>query len=117
MKKNFDVELLEEAQAFLENLSEKERNKIYYNIRKAQYINDNELFKKLNDNIWEFRTLYNSKAYRLFAFWDKSKKNDTVVISTHGILKKTQKTPTKEIEKAENIREEYLKYKGNEKGK
>ena len=117
MKRRFDVELLEEAQAFLENLGEKERNKIYYNIRKAQCINDNELFKKLNDNIWEFRTLYNSKAYRLFAFWDKSKKNDTVVISTHGILKKTQKTPTKEIEKAENIREEYLKYKGNEKGK
>lgn len=117
MKKNFDVELLEEAQLFLESLGEKERNKIYYNIRKAQYINDNELFKKLNDNIWEFRTLYNSKAYRLFAFWDKSKKNDTVVISTHGILKKTQKTPTKEIEKAENIRIEYLKNKGDEKGK
>lgn len=117
MKKNFDVELLEEAQLFLESLGEKERNKIYYNIRKSQYINDNDLFKKLNDNIWEFRTLYNSKAYRLFAFWDRSKKNDTVVISTHGILKKTQKTPTKEIEKAENIREEYLKYKGHEKRK
>ena len=117
MKKNFDVELLEETQLFLESLGEKERNKIYYNIRKAQCINDNELFKKLNDNIWEFRTLYNSKAYRLFAFWDKSKKNDTVVISTHGILKKTQKTPTKEIEKAENIRIEYLKNKGDEKGK
>lgn len=117
MKKNFDVELLEEAQVFLESLGEKERNKIYYNIRKAQYINDNELFKKLNDNIWEFRTLYNSKAYRLFAFWDRSKKNDTVVISTHGILKKTQKTRTKEIEKAENIREEYLKYNGDEKRK
>ena len=117
MKKNFDVELLEEAQEFLENLGEKERNKIYYNIRKAQYIQDNELFKKLNNNIWEFRTLYNSKAYRLFAFWDKSKKNDTVVISTHGILKKTQKTPTKEIEKAENIRIEYLKNKDDEKSK
>jgi hypothetical protein len=32
-------------------------------------------------------------------------------------LKKTQKTPTKEIEKAENIRIEYLKNKGDEKGK
>jgi phage-related protein len=61
--------------------------------------------------------LCNSKAYRLFAFWDKSKKNNTVVISTHGILKKTQKTPTKEIEKAENIRIEYLKNKDDEKGK
>ena len=111
MKKNFDVELLEEAQLFLESLGEKERNKILYNIRKAQYINNNELFKKLNENIWEFRTLYNSKAFRLFAFWDNLNKKDTVVISTHGILKKTQKTPTQEIEKAENIRREYLKYK------
>lgn len=50
----------------------------WLHIRKAQYINDHELFKKLNDNIWEFRTLYNSKAYRLFPFWDKSKKNDTL---------------------------------------
>lgn len=103
--------------SFLDNLGEKERSKIYYNIRKSQFINDNELFKKLNDTIWEFRTLYNSKTYRLFAFWDKSKKNDTVVISTHGILKKTQKTPTKEIEKAENIREEYFKSMENEKSK
>jgi phage-related protein len=117
MKKNFDVEFLEEAQAFLEDLDDKIRKKIYYNLRKAQHINDNELFKKLNDNIWEFRTLYNTKAYRLFAFWDKSKKTDTVVISTHGILKKTQKTPTKEITKAEKIREEYLKQKKDEKGK
>lgn len=117
MKKNFDVELLEEAQAFLEDLDDKARKKIYYNIRKAQYINDNELFKKLNDTIWEFRTLYNTKAYRLFAFWDKSKKTNTVVISTHGILKKTQKTPAKEITKAEKLREEYLKQRKDEKGK
>jgi phage-related protein len=117
MKKNFDVELLEEAQVFLESLGEKERNKIYYNIRKAQYIIDDGLFKKLNDNIWEFRTIYNSRVYRLFAFWDKSKKNDTVVISTHGILKKTQKTPTREIEKAENIRIEYFKNNIDRNGK
>ena len=117
MKKSFDVERLEEARVFLESLGNKERNKILYNIRKAQYINDKELFKKLNDHIWEFRTLYNAKAYRLFAFWDKTTVNDTVVISTHGILKKTQKTPTKEIEKAENARNEYLKNKGDEKRK
>ena len=117
MKKNFEVELLGDAQAFLEGLDDKVRNKIYYNIRKSQHINDKELFKKLNEHIWEFRTLYSSKTYRLFAFWDKSKRKETVVISTHGILKKTQKTPTKEIRKAEKIREEYFKNKENEKGK
>ena len=111
MKSNFDIELLAEAVDFLENLDDKTREKIYYNIKKAQLVNDNELFKKLNDFIWEFRTLYNSKAYRLFSFWDKSDDKETLVVATHGILKKTQKTPPKEIKKAEEIRKQYLENK------
>ena len=111
MNPNFDIKLLPEAVAFLDNLDEKTREKIYYNIRKAQLVNDKELFKKLNDFIWEFRTLYNSKSYRLFSFWDKSEGKETLVVATHGILKKTQKTPTKEIKKAEELRKQYLDYK------
>ncbi len=53
--------------------------------------------------------MYNKTAYRLFAFWDKDK--ETLVIATHGIVKKTQKTPSKEIAKAEAIRREYFKNK------
>jgi len=108
MKPNFDIELLPEAIQFLDNIDDKVREKIYYNIKKAQFVNDNELFKKLNDFIWEFRTLYNSKAYRLFSFWDKTESKETLVVATHGILKKTQKTPPKEIKKAEEIRKQYL---------
>ncbi|GGI24024.1 type II toxin-antitoxin system RelE/ParE family toxin [Pedobacter mendelii] len=111
MKPNFDIELLPEAIEFLENLDEKPREKIYYNIKKSQFVNDNELFKKLNDSIWEFRTLYNNKAYRLFSFWDKIDGKETLVVATHGILKKTQKTPSKEIKKAEEIRKLYLENK------
>ena len=108
MKPNFDVKFLPEAVEFVENLDEKTREKIYYNLRKSQFINDSELFKKLNDNIWEFRTLYRGNAYRLFAFWDKSEQQDTFVLATHGMMKKSNKTPPKEIEKAENIRTLYL---------
>jgi phage-related protein len=108
MQEKFKVQLLPDAVEFLEKLDEKAREKIYYNVRKSQYITDNELFKKLNDRIWEFRTLYNGTAYRLFAFWDKSAGQETVVIATHGLTKKTAKTPGKEIEKAENIRKQYL---------
>jgi len=108
MKVNFEVELLPDAIEFLENLDEKVRDKIYYNIRKSQVVNDNELFKKLNELVWEFRTLYNGKSYRLFSFWDKSDGNETLVIATHGILKKSQKTPSKEIHKTEEIRKTYL---------
>lgn len=46
MKQNFEIELLPEAIEFLENLDDKSREKIYYNIKKAQFVNDNELFKK-----------------------------------------------------------------------
>ena len=48
-------------------------------------------------------------SYRLFAFWDNDK--ETLVIATHGIIKKTQKIPSKEIAKAETMRKEYFKNK------
>ncbi len=108
MNPKFKVELLEEANEFLNGLNEKARDKIIYNIRKSQVVNDNQLFKKLNENVWEFRTLHNKTKYRLFAFWDKTERTETVVISTHGIEKKTQKTPKKEIKKTERIMKEYF---------
>jgi phage-related protein len=71
-------------------------------------VSDKELFKKLKDEIWEFRTLFKKSHIRLFAFWDKTDKMDTVVITTHGIIKKTGKTPKSDIEKAERIRKSYF---------
>lgn len=111
MEEKFKVELLPDAVDFLNNLDEVAREKIYYNIRKSQRMNDSELFKKLNDYIWEFRTLYNGKAYRLFSFWDKSAGSETLVIATHGILKKSQKTSLEDIRKAEKIRAFYINNK------
>lgn len=111
MTKKFEVQLLDEVDDFLNGLDEKARKKIIYNIRKAQVVNDNELFKKLNENVWEFRTLYSKTYYRLFAFWDKTDNKETVVISTHGIEKKSAKTPPKEIDKTERIMKEYFKIK------
>ncbi len=111
MTEKFQVRFLEEAAEFLDNLDEKSRVKIYYNIKKAQLTNDNELFKKLKDEIWEFRTLFNKAHYRLFAFWDKAGNTDTVVISTHGLIKKTDKTPLADIEKAERLRKLYFEQK------
>lgn len=104
----FQFEMLEEARLFMKSIPTDARNKIYYNIRKASFgIIDPEIFKKLeNTDIWEFRTLYNRIVYRLFAFWDSDA--ETFVIATHGIIKKTQKTPSKEIAKAQEIRRQYF---------
>ncbi len=111
MTERFKVEFLPEAVEFMEGLDKKAREKIYFNIRKAQVANDPELFKKLNDTIWEFRTLYNKTYYRLFAFWDKAGSKETLVLATHGLIKKTGKTPQTDLDKAERIRQQYLKQK------
>ena len=108
MSFKFRVEFLEEANVFLDSLDNKSREKILYNIWKSRSVNDSELFSKLEGEIWEFRTLYNKKYYRLFAFWDKLDKLDTIVIATHGIIKKTDKTPRVEIERADNLRLKYF---------
>lgn len=84
-----------------------------YNIWKSKSINDKSLFKHLQDEIWEFRTLYNKKYIRLFAFWDKNDPDNTLVISSHGIYKTTSKVPKSDIIKAKRIREKYLNQKYN----
>ena len=113
MIEKFQVQFLEEAAKFLDSLEEKARVKIYYNIKKAQVINDKELFKKLNNEIWEFRTLYNKTHYRLFAFWDKIGEKVSVVISTHGVIKKSDKTLVADLEKAERLRQIYFEQKSD----
>lgn len=100
MKEYCKVAFLKEVFDFLEGIDPKARKKIIFNIDRAKTRIDNTLFKKLNSDIWEFRTKYNQKLYRLFAFWDKTDNKLTLVIATHGIVKKSQKTPQKEILKA-----------------
>ena len=110
-RQGLTVVLMDEASAFIRSLPQKAQKKVTYNLLKVEGgEKDNELFKKLGDTeIWEFRTLFNGICYRLFAFWDTEQ--DTLVIATHGIIKKTQKTPRKEINKAESIRKEYFENK------
>jgi phage-related protein len=45
---------------------------------------------------------------RVLAFWDKRDKRRTLVLATTGFIKKTQKTPKSEIERAERIRNKYF---------
>ena len=108
MNKLFEIIFLDEVFKFLSELERKHYEKILYNIRKAQVETDPELFKKLNDEIWEFRTLYQGLQYRLLAFWDKTSATETFVISTHGFIKKRSKVPDSEIQKAKQIRAKYF---------
>ena len=111
MDKLFDIVFLDEAFTFLKSLERKHYEKILYNIRKVQVEREPELFKKLTDDIWEFRTLYQGLQYRLLAFWDKASARDTLVVTTHGFIKKRGKVPDKEIRKATRSRIEYFENK------
>ena len=108
-KYRFKVEFLSEALDFLTSLDKKTREKVLENIRISKFKNDPRLLKKVDKEIWEFRTNFNSNQIRLLAFWDKESKS--LIIATHGFIKKTQKLPSKELKKAKNIRISYLNKK------
>lgn len=111
MERRLRIILLEPAAEFIMGLPEKAKMKIVYNYNKIECgIRDNELFKKLEGtDIWEFRTLYEGNCYRMFAFWDTEA--DTLVVATHGIVKKSQETPKREIRRAETIKKQYFSEK------
>jgi len=106
--KLFEIIFLEDAFTFLKALERKHYEKILFNIRKSQLEYDSTLFKKLSSEIWEFRTLYNGLQYRLLAFWDKTTTKKTLVVSTHGFVKKRSKVPNNEIQKAVLMRSKYF---------
>ncbi|MBR1513344.1 MAG: type II toxin-antitoxin system RelE/ParE family toxin [Bacteroidales bacterium] len=105
------VEYLEEAQAYIADMPEKARKKLFHNVALVCVgVKDDRIFKKLSESgIWEFKAEYESNEYRLLSFWDKEK--SSYIVATHGFDKKTQKTPRKEIAHAEKIRDEYYKSK------
>ncbi|TAJ13682.1 type II toxin-antitoxin system RelE/ParE family toxin [Marinilabiliaceae bacterium JC017] len=56
------------------------------------------------DGLWEVRIKVGSDIFRVFCCFDEG----NLVILFSGFQKKTQKTPKKEIEKAERLKKEYF---------
>mgnify|MGYP002621006825 CR=1 FL=1 len=103
-----DVEYLPEASEFMLTIDKAAARKLAYNVGKVcMGIKDKEIFKKLEGSeIWEFRALHGGNCYRLLSFWDT--RTETLIVATHGMVKKSQKTPKREIAKAESIRKRYF---------
>lgn len=68
---------------------------------------DPKLFKTLQEGIWYFKAQHIGVHYRIFAFWDKSNKTNTLEIATHGIIKKSDKPEKLEILKANAIKKNF----------
>lgn len=74
-------------------------------IRETQNVSS-RYFKKLvnTDDIWEVRVTVGNTIFRLLGFiHDKE-----LIILTNSFLKKSQKTPRKEIKLAERRKKDYL---------
>ena len=97
------------ARDFLDSLPGKAAQKVIWVLRLLEDMNivPSSYFKKLlgTQEIWECRIQLGSNAYRILCFFAEN----SAVVLTHGFVKKTQKTPKVEIEKAEAYRKDFLK--------
>jgi phage-related protein len=112
LKKSIKVRFLKEAEKYFLAQSEKIQKKFLISFEKTETGNKGNWFEKLKntDGIYEFRQSDHQKFYRIFAFWDSEKK-ETLIVATHGVDKKSNKTPQKEIKKAEQIKKKYFETK------
>jgi phage-related protein len=100
---------------FYNPLKQSVKNKIDYVLQIMISVEriSTKFFRHLEDGIYEIRIEADSNIYRIFAFFDDKK----LLILLHGIQKKTQKTPRKEIEKAKKLRRDYYASKESKNNK
>jgi len=90
---------------FMATLSEKEADKVEYalSLLESQDRVSKKFVKYLRDEIYELRAEYESNIYRVFFIFD----DGNIVVLFNGIQKKSQKTPSNELNKAIKLKEEY----------
>ena len=94
---------------YIANLSDKEEIKVlkYINYLKVNKgVLDEPYSKHIKGKIRELRVDFSNNRHRIFYFTFVDKK----IIFLHAFLKKTQKTPQKEIQKAENNYYNFINY-------
>jgi len=64
-------------------------------------------FLESSDGIYEVRVITTFKSIRILCFFDDGQ----LIVLTNGFVKKTEKTPKSEINKAEKLKNEYFKEK------
>lgn len=98
---------------FYKSQDEKVREKIGYVLDLVRFERQvpKKFFKYLEntDGIYEVRVITTFKSIRILCFFD----DGNLVVLSNCFVKKTQKTPRKEIKIAEKQKKEYLKEKNS----
>ena len=93
---------------YIKSLPSKQAEKVVFvlDLVETSAVVPQKFLKKLKatDGIWEVRVQHGKNIFRLLGFLD----GDELLILNHAFTKKTQKTPKKEIKKAEKRKNEYF---------
>ncbi len=96
------------VEQFLDSLSSKQAQKVTWVLQLVEeldFVPGNYLKNLVNTSgILEIRTQLGRDIFRLLGF----QKGKNIIVLTNGFQKKTQKTPSQEIELAEKRKREYL---------
>ncbi len=99
---------------FLDSLPAKHAQKVVWVLQLIEDLDRVPVtyLKKLvnTDGIWEIRAQHGNNIFRLLGFIE----GDAIIVLTNGFSKKTQKTPKKEIDLAEQRKKEHQKRKSDE---
>ena len=100
-----DITLQRLLLTFYRSLEMGAQKKIDYvlDVLKMQERVSEKFVKFIKDGLYEIRASYNGNIYRAFFIFDEG----NIVMLFNGFQKKTQKTPSKEIEKALELKKEY----------
>ncbi|MBQ9004015.1 MAG: type II toxin-antitoxin system RelE/ParE family toxin [Eggerthellaceae bacterium] len=108
----FDVDYYEDengkkpAEEFIDSLDVKMRAKVFGRLELLEE-HGSELgmpfSRHLDDGVFELRTVVGNNITRILYFFVVGRR----VILTHGFVKKTRKTPAREIDRAKKIREDW----------
>lgn len=96
---------------FMNSIGKAEASKIAYvlDMLKTQQRISEKFVKTVREGLYEIRAEYNGNIFRVLFIFD----DGNIVILFNGFQKKTQKTPTSEINKALKLKEEYYATKRN----
>lgn len=96
---------------FYQKQDQKVKNKIQYVFELIKQVDrvPEKFLKHLTgtNGLYEIRIEYQSNIYRIFNCFDEGQ----LIVLFNGIKKKTQKTPQKEIDKAEKLMKDYFNSK------
>jgi len=90
---------------FIASIKEVEARKVFYvlDMLKVQERLSEKFVKHIVDGIFELRAEHAGNIFRVFFIFDEG----NIVLLFNGFMKKTQKTPRRELDLAKRLKKEY----------